>query len=137
MLYLSAPITFALLTRYPFLRPWCGILGLLISVVGFLASSFTNTVGTLLATQGVIAAIGSGLLYSPTTLYLDEWFVEKKGVAYGIVLASKSAAGVGLPFAMEWLLGLWGWRVAIRVWAVVFVRTTTSSPLYGANDRSS
>ena len=105
--------------------------------MGFLASSFTNTVGALLATQGVIAAIGSGLLYSPTTLYLDEWFVEKKGVAYGIVLASKSAAGVGLPFAMEWLLRMWGWRVAIRVWAVVFVRPPTSSTLYAANDRSS
>lgn len=37
----------------------------------------------LIATQGVICAIGSGLLYSPTTLYLDEWWGKKEGLTYG------------------------------------------------------
>ena len=94
ILYLSAPVTNAVLTKHPHLRKYSGPAGLALMVAGFFASSFATTVGGLLATQGILASIGCGLLYSPTTLYLDDWFVERKGVAYGIWLASKSISGV-------------------------------------------
>ncbi|KAK3167214.1 hypothetical protein OEA41_010340 [Lepraria neglecta] len=100
ILYLSAPVTFTLLTRYPRLRRFCGPVGLALMVVGSILSSFATDVWHLIATQGVICALGSGLLYSPTTLYLDEWFVQRKGLAYGVMLASKSLAGAALPFLM-------------------------------------
>ena len=115
-------MTFALLTRYPHLRRWCGPLGLALTITGFLASSFVDSVGGLVATQGVLASIGSGLLYSPTTLYLDEWFIQKKGLAIGAMLAGKSLAGVILPFAAEAMLHRFGLHVTMYAWSVVIVR---------------
>jgi MFS family permease len=84
-MYLSSPFTFAILTRWPRLRRWFGPIGLFITFAGFLASSFATKVWQLITTQGVICALGSGLLFTPTTLYLDEWFVKRKGLAYGIM----------------------------------------------------
>ena len=76
----------------------------------------------LVATQGALSAIGSSLLYGPTTLNLDEWFIQWKGLAYGIMLASKSLAGAVLPFIMNALLAKYGFRIVIRPLATASVR---------------
>lgn len=121
-MYLISPFTFTILTRWPRLRRWFGPLGLVLAAVGFLMSSFATTVWQLIATQGVMCALGCGLLFTPTTLYLDEWFVKRKGLAYGIMWAGKSAAGVGIPFAMEVSLQRFGPSVTLQAWTVVTVR---------------
>ncbi|KAK1450614.1 hypothetical protein CCUS01_02070 [Colletotrichum cuscutae] len=127
IMYLISPFTFTILSRWPLLRRWFGPLGLLLTAIGFLLSSFATTVWQLIATQGVICALGCGLLFTPTTLYLDEWFVKRKGLAYGVMWAGKSAAGVGLPFAMETCLQKFGPVVTLRAWSVATV--LISAPL--------
>lgn len=129
ILYLSAPITFAILARHPHLRRYCGPAGLAIAIFGLILSSFATQVWQLVATQGVVCAIGSGLLYSPITLYLDEWFIKRKGLAYGIMLASKSMAGVILPFVIRALLDRYGFRTTMRIWAVASV-CSLSRPIH-------
>lgn len=59
-------------------------------------ASFANTVGQLIVTQGVLFAIGGSLVYSPAFLYLDQWFVRKKGLAYGVMWAGAGASGTYL-----------------------------------------
>jgi hypothetical protein len=93
-------------------------------VVSMLAASFANTVGGLLATQGVLYAIGGLILYFPTMVFVDEWFVARKGLAYGVMWAGSGSAGVVVPFLLQWLLDTYGFRTALRVWAVVLVRRT-------------
>ncbi|KAK1500497.1 hypothetical protein CTAM01_06432 [Colletotrichum tamarilloi] len=127
IMYLISPFTFTILSRWPRLRRWFGPLGLLLTATGFLLSTFATTVWQLIATQGVICALGCGLLFTPTTLYLDEWFVKRKGLAYGVMWAGKSAAGVGLPFAMETCLQKFGPVVTLRAWSVATV--LISAPL--------
>ena len=118
------PLTFTFLTRCPRLRPYCGPLGLAITISSLILSSFATQVWQLIASQGVLCAIGRGLLFSPTTLYLDEWFTFRKGMAYGTMWAGKSVAGVILPFVMQSLLASYGPRTALRVWAIaLFVLT--------------
>jgi MFS family permease len=78
----------------------------------------------LIATQGVLYALGCGLLFSPISLYLDDWFVERKGLAYGTMWAAKSAVGVVTPFLMRWLLDTYGAVTAIRIWVVASVVLT-------------
>lgn len=124
-MYLISPVTFTVLTRWPRLRRWFGPLGLLLTVVGFLMSSFAINVWQLIATQGVICALGCALLFTPTTLYLDEWFVKRKGLAYGVMWAGKSAAGVGVPFAMEACLQKFGPSVTFQAWTVTTVSLVT------------
>jgi MFS family permease len=124
-MYLMMPITFTLLTRYPYLRPYCGPVGLAITVGSLILSSFSTQVWQLIASQGVLCAIGSGLLFSPTTLYLDEWFISRKGLAYGTIWAGKSLAGVIFPFLMSALLTRFGARTTLRAWAISLVIITT------------
>ena len=121
MLYLLSPVTFTLLTRYPHLQRHCAILGLVLTVAGSVLSSFSVAVWHLIATQGVLCAIGNGLLFSPTTLYLDQWFVRRKGLAYGIMWAAKSISGVVLPFVAGVCLDQFGARNTLRAWAVLMV----------------
>lgn len=111
------PIIFTVLTRYPQLRKWSSPLGLLLTVVSIVSSAFTNDVGPLIATQGVLYAIGCALIFSPTSLYLDDWFVEKKGLAYSVMWASKSVVGTVMPFFASALLDRWGLRTTLLVWA--------------------
>ncbi|KAI0853412.1 MFS general substrate transporter [Daldinia vernicosa] len=155
ILYLMMPATFILLTRYPYLRRWCGPLGLLITTACLVASSFATSARQLIATQGVLHAIGCGLLFSRTSLCLDEWFSERKGLAYGAMWASKSTVGAGMPFLTNALLNRFGVGTTLRAYAVssalltippLFlmreypvassrVNTTTTSEEYGRQGR--
>lgn len=122
-MYLSSPLTFTLLTRWPHLRPWCGPIGLSMAVIGLIASSFSTEIWQLILLQGFIASLGCGLLFTSTTLYLDEWFVKRKGLAYGIMWAGKSLSGVVIPFIIDAGLEKYGYRTTIRAWAVGLVCT--------------
>ncbi|KAG2413617.1 hypothetical protein HFD88_002806 [Aspergillus terreus] len=124
LLYLLSPISFTLLTRYPHLQKYCAPVGLFLSVCGSLLSSFSQSVWHLILTQGVLCAIGNGLVFSPTTLYLDQWFVQRKGLAYGIMWAAKSICGVGLPFVASACLGKFGARTTLRAWTVTTLLST-------------
>ena len=53
--------------------------------VALVASSFSSHVAHLIITQGVLYAVGGTLLYCPTILYLDEWFIRRKGLAFGVM----------------------------------------------------
>ncbi|KAF9700378.1 hypothetical protein EKO04_001509 [Ascochyta lentis] len=127
IMYLISPFTFTILTRWPRLRRWFGPLGLALTAIGFLMSSFATTVWHLIATQGILCALGCGLLFTPTMLYLDEWFIKRKGLAYGVMWTGKSAAGVGVPFAMETCLRKFGPGVTLQGWSVATV--LLSAPL--------
>lgn len=85
IIYLSGPLMFGGLAYWPHLRKHATYAGLLCMTVSLIASSFANAVWQLLLTQGVLYAIGGSLLYSPTVTYVDEWFVRRKGLAYGVM----------------------------------------------------
>ncbi|KAG8672573.1 hypothetical protein FPOAC1_005849 [Fusarium poae] len=98
VMYLMMPFAFMVLTKYPRLRQYCGPLGLLITTASLTASAFVDTVGGLIATQGALYSIGCGLLFSPISHYMNEWFVERKGMALGVMWAGKSATGMNIFF---------------------------------------
>ncbi|KAI0394099.1 MFS general substrate transporter [Xylariaceae sp. FL0594] len=50
---------------------------------------------------------------------MDEWFVQRKGFAYGIMWSGAGLAGVILPLLMTALLGRLGVRDTLRVWAAL------------------
>ncbi|KAJ5396155.1 uncharacterized protein N7487_010458 [Penicillium crustosum] len=124
LLYLLSPITFTLLTRYPHLQYYSAPAGLVITVIGSLLSSFSEQVWHLIATQGVMCAIGNGLLFSPSSLYLDQWFLRRKGLALGTMWAAKSIVGVALPFTASACLNRFGSSNTLRAWTVVTLLTT-------------
>jgi MFS family permease len=126
-MYFAAPLVAMITQRWPQSRRPLTWAGAILIVVSMLAASFANTVGGLLATQGVLYAIGGLILYFPTMVFVDEWFVARKGLAYGVMWAGSGSAGVVVPFLLQWLLDTYGFRTALRAWAVVLVRRTTSA----------
>ena len=85
VMYLFAPVSLYVLEAWPSIRRRTSVFGLMLIVSTLMASSFSTAVWHLILTQGVLYAIGGSLLYAPTVFYLDEWFVKKKGLAFGIM----------------------------------------------------
>lgn len=101
VMYLMMPFAFLVLTRYPRLRHLCGPLGLAVTVASLTASAFVNTIAGLIATQGALYSIGCGLLFCPISHYMNEWFVERKGMALGVMWAGKSGTGMASSICSE------------------------------------
>ncbi|KAF5018234.1 hypothetical protein F66182_9797 [Fusarium sp. NRRL 66182] len=124
IMYLMMPLAFITLNRYRHLRRWCGPLGLAITIISLTASAFVGNVAGLIATQGVLYAIGCSLLFSPVSLYMNEWFVERQGFAYGVMWAGKSTVGVAMPFLFSTLLQRFGLKATLLSWAVASAAMT-------------
>lgn len=125
IMYFASPPFLYLMTRFPqYVRPMCATgLGLLLA--GLIGASFANTVWQLILTQGVLYGLGGGLHYFPAIIYLDDWFVTRKGLAYGIMWAGTGTGGILVPIVMEAVLARWEFRTALRSWAMFSVSTPT------------
>lgn len=92
------------------------VVGLILSSLGLVISASSTAVWHLIITQGILCGLGSALVYSPTTLYLDEWFIRRKSYAYGIMYAAKNIIGTGTPFLTPALINRLGIHNTLRVW---------------------
>ena len=123
-MYLDVPIIMALLRIYPHQGRRSPIFGLLIMCLSLAMSSFSTNVTHLIVTQGIFYAIGGSIAYSPCIVYLDEWFVKRKGLAYGIMWSGTGLAGFSLPLLLQYLLSVFDFRQTLRIWAgVAFILT--------------
>lgn len=129
-MYITAPLVYGVLRKYPRQRKKISAVGFVIAMASLVGASYANTVGQLQATQGVLYALGGSLHYFPAFLYLDEWFNKRKGLAYGIFIAGGGAAGVVVPFLMQWILRTWGFRAALRIWVIASVILTTPAMFF-------
>ncbi|KAF2034193.1 MFS general substrate transporter [Setomelanomma holmii] len=125
VMYLSMPLLFGLFTkRWAAYRQRAAICGALVACASFVLSSFSKHVWHLIATQGVLAALGCTLVFSPLTLSLGEWFnaencICNRAVAYGICLSTKNIVGSICPFIFRGLLDRYGFRVTLIAWAAI------------------
>lgn len=121
VMYLSMPFLFALFTkRWARWRQTAALCGLVLACLSFLLSSFSTEAWHLVVTQGVLAALGCALMYSPTTLSLGEWFTTtNRAVAYGVVLSCKNIVGSACPFLLRGLLDHYGFRITLRIWTAI------------------
>ncbi|KAI9757715.1 MAG: hypothetical protein M4579_003340 [Chaenotheca gracillima] len=83
-------------------------------------SSFAQTVWQLVLSQGIMYGVGGILLYIPGIFYLDEWFIRRKGFAYGLMWAGTGTGGVLVPLVLNLALDRFGLRTVLRAWAVLF-----------------
>lgn len=120
-MYLSCPILFAVFKRWPHVRRHCTLVGLAINTLAIIAASFATQVSHLILTQGVLYAVGGVMIYCPTILFLDEWFIRRKGLAFGMMWAGTGVSGVVLPFIMSALLTRFGFRTTLRAYAVALI----------------
>ena len=84
-MYLIGLLLFPAYKRWPHLANRSKWAGLPIIAIALIAGSFANKVSHLIMTQGALYAIGGSLVYCPALIFLDEWFIHRKGLAFGIV----------------------------------------------------
>ena len=139
VMYLSMPCLFAIFTkRWAGRRQTAAFCGVVLTCISFLLSSCSTHVWHLIATQGVLAALGCALLYSPTTLSLGEW--------YRVVLSCKNVVGSTCPFIFRALLDHYDFRMSMRIWtalvgitsilAIFSIPTPPSTLSSGTNPRA-
>ncbi|KIX10572.1 uncharacterized protein Z518_01656 [Rhinocladiella mackenziei CBS 650.93] len=121
VIYLSMPFLFAALSQQrACVRHVVAFAGIAFICLSYFLSSFSTYIWQVIATQGVLAAFGSALLASPTTLFLGECFAtSNRAVAYGVMLSAKNIVGSTCPFLLRGLLDRYGFRITMRIWTAI------------------
>jgi MFS family permease len=125
MMYFMSPFVAIAAQRWPQYRRLASSCGLAVMVSSLVAASFCNSVNGLIGTQGVMYALGGLAAYFPAMSLVSEWFVRRRGLAFGIMWAGTGIAGTVVPFLLQWLLDSYGFRTALRVWAIVLAILAT------------
>jgi MFS family permease len=112
--YLGSPFSAALTRRFPKYRRQQIWLAWPLCIGGLIAGSFTTSVTGLILTQGVMYGIGFILLTYPILSMVDEWWVTRKGMAFGLITSAAGASGVVMPFIINALLGRYGYQTTLR-----------------------
>jgi len=100
------------------------VLGLLLCTAACIAASFSTQVWHLIVTQGIMYGVGASFMYVPTLSYMNEWFVERRGIAYGIMFGGTGVSGLILPIMFEKLLASTGLATTLRIWGVIILGLT-------------
>jgi MFS family permease len=119
--------------KFPNYRRHQIYLGWALSIIGLLSASFASSVNGLIATQGALYGLGFVLISMPQVSMVNEWWVARKGMAFGLISASSGVTGCVLPFILDALLRRYGYKVTLRACAVaMFVLTAPLLPLFKA-----
>ncbi|KAJ9630011.1 hypothetical protein H2204_008815 [Knufia peltigerae] len=121
LLYLGAPPVFLAFQKWPKFLHRSLIIGLPIVVLAVFLSSFATATWHLILTQGILYAIGGNLLYYPIYVFIDEWFVRRKGLAYGVMWAGSGCGGLAGPLVLNWGLKNYDAETFLRGWAVALL----------------
>ena len=127
VLYFSSLAAVIALQRWPSRRRSISLAGLVLVTLSLVVASFSTQVFHLILTQGALYGLGGAFLYSPFVFYLDEWFIERKGLAFGVLWAGTGISGAVVPIVMDWGLEKYGFRTMLRAWAMVIVRLDPNS----------
>ncbi|KAK1590693.1 major facilitator superfamily domain-containing protein [Colletotrichum navitas] len=95
---------------------WVGMALVSAASVG---AAFSKTPLQLIMMQGLLYGIGGGLLFAPSISFLDEWFLERRGLANGLFFGSNNIAAAGFSPIFSLLLERFGPRTVLTAWAIL------------------
>jgi MFS family permease len=122
--YLGAPIAMPFIRRYSKYRMHMICAGWPLCITALVAGSYANQLSTLVLTQGVLYGLGFVIFYYPILTLLDEFWIRRRGMAYGIVCAASGASGAVMPSTLQALLSRFGYHTTLRAIAVALVVLT-------------
>lgn len=122
--YLSAPVIMPLTRRWSKHRTHMILVGWPLCIAGLVAGSFANELSTLILTQGVMYGVGFVIFYYPILSLVDEFWVRRRGMAYGLLCSASGASGAVMPLVLQALLRKFGYRTTLRAIAVALFGLT-------------
>lgn len=85
MAYLLSPIVMAILIALPRMQRWASSIAFVVLSLSLALSSFSTSVTHLILSQGIAYGTAGCFAYAPSILFMPDWFVKKKSLAFGIV----------------------------------------------------
>lgn len=116
--YLAAPIVIPLIKRYSRYRRHMILVGWPLCLLGLVAGSFASNLGTLIFTQGIMYGVGFIIFYYPVLSMVNEFWIARRGMAYGLLCSASGVSGAAMPFAVQALLRKYGYHTTLRAIAV-------------------
>ena len=109
---LSGPFMAAFVERFGLRKVMLYSMGLL--VVGLSLTFVMKTEWQLMLIWGVMIGIGSGLFLTVLSAQVaNRWFVKRRGLAVGILMAATATGQLVLLPVLAWLVSEYSWRMAI------------------------
>jgi MFS family permease len=96
-------------------------LGWLLCIVGLVSASFATQVWHLHVFQGVAYGAGWVIYWSPMLVIMNEWWVKRRGLAYGMWFTASNASGLVMPFIIRKSLARYDFRITLRLYALASV----------------
>ncbi|PIA91005.1 Monocarboxylate transporter 4 [Cercospora beticola] len=128
--YMAAPIVIPIIKRYSRYRRHMIWIGWTIALLGLVAGSFARNLGTLILTQGVAYGFGFIVFYYPILSMVNEFWIARRGLAYGILCSASGVSGAALPIGLQAMLHRYGYQTTLRIISVgLFVLTGPLIPL--------
>ncbi|KIV99376.1 uncharacterized protein PV09_08921 [Verruconis gallopava] len=124
LVYVLAPLSTALVKRFPKFQRHFIWAGWIVCIVALGAGSLATQLAGLVATQGLMYGLGFVTLYWPIVSMVNEWWVARKGFAFGLIMGAAGAAGAILPFVFQALLNRYGYKTTLQATAVAMVILT-------------
>ncbi|EKM49545.1 uncharacterized protein PHACADRAFT_188642 [Phanerochaete carnosa HHB-10118-sp] len=115
----AASIAFPAAARFPRYRRKALWLGVVLVFTSLFGASYARTIPTLLALQGIIYSVGGVLLWAPEIYYMSDWFVERRGLALGVIDAGTACGGLVLPLVLPPLIDKYGYAKVMRFYSIV------------------
>ena len=78
----------------------------------------------LILTQGVAYGLGFLVFYYPILSMVNEYWITRRGMAYGILCGASGVSGSIMPFVLHALLGKYGYRATLRAMALALTLLT-------------
>ncbi|OQE38559.1 hypothetical protein PENCOP_c008G05011 [Penicillium coprophilum] len=122
--YLGAPFTAPFIKRFQKYQRQMIWIGWPICIIALISGSFASTLETLILTQGVAYGLGFLIFYYPILNMVNEYWVTRRGMAYGLLCSASGVSGAVMPFIVEKLLNKYGYRTTLRIVAIaMFILT--------------
>lgn len=87
-------------------------------ILSLCLSSLARTLPTIILTQGVLYGLGFVIFYYPILALVNEYWVARRGFAYGILCAASGVSGIVFPFTLTALLNRFGAPTTLRAVAI-------------------
>lgn len=130
------PFLVHFLAKHPQARRVMLLVGVATVVAGSVGAGFSSTPTQLILTQGALYGMGSGLVFAPNMSLIDEWFLRRRSLAYGIYFASSSLSAAIIPPVLRMILQKYSAKATLVGWGV-FVAVVLSVTLLGVRPRLS
>jgi len=87
--------------------------------LGLLLMSQISAIWQLYLFYGVIIGIGMSATFVPACSTVARWFIKRRGMMTGVVLAGTGVGIIIMPSIARWLISIYGWRVSYSIVGII------------------